>query len=1036
MIARIIQWSMHNPLLISLATLLIIFAGILAVKKTPLDAIPDLSDPQVIIYTEYPGQAPQVVEDQITYPLASAMLNVPRSSVVRGFSMFGVSFIYIIFEEGTDIYWARSRVLEYLNFSSSRLPQGITPTLGPDATGVGWIYQYAVTSSKHTLEELRTLQDWHIRYALSEAKGISEVASVGGFVKQYQVVADPRRLQNYGISLQDISQAIQKSNRDVGGRTLELRETEYIVHGKGYLKGLQDLQKIVLRNHLGTPVFLKDVAQIELGPDERRGLSELNGEGEVVSGIVIQRFGQNALQVITDVKEKLKSFSQSLPEGIKIFSVYDRSELIERAITTLKNTLLEECIIVALVCIIFLFHVRSALVAILMLPIGILIALIIMHALGVSSNIMSLGGIAIAIGAMVDAAIVMIENAHKHLERLKVGESRFNALMKASIEVGPALFFSLLIITVSFLPIFTLEAQEGRLFKPLAFTKTFAMAASALLSITLVPMLMIFFVRGKILPEEKNPINRILIKTYRPLIVWVLKWKKLTLILAGLVFVVSLYPLKYLGSEFMPTLNEGALLYMPTTLPGLSITKAAELMQVQNKIIKNFPEVASVYGKAGRANTATDPAPLEMFETVINLKAENEWRPGLTLDALIAEMNQALQLPGVSNAWTMPIKARIDMLSTGIRTPVGIKVFGKDLKEIETLAKKIEAVMRTVPGTTSAYSERILGGYYLEIEPKRNDLARYGLSIEELQETIEMALGGKMITTVVEGRERFSVNLRYAQAFRESPQAIAHKVLLKGNGSAMVPLGEVANIKLKQGPSTIRTENGQLVAYIFVDFQGQDIGNYVAEAKGIIANNVKIPTGYTLKWSGQYEYMERAKEKLKIVVPFTLMLIFLLLYFNFRRLTETLIIMLSLPFSIIGGIWLMYFLNFNFSMAVAVGFIALAGVAAETGVIMLIYLDHAFEKMQKQHGEMWTLNHLYSAVMEGAVERVRPKVMTVVAIMGGLLPILWNHGTGSEVMQRIAVPMIGGMVSSTLLTLLVIPALYALLKMRENKNIE
>lgn len=1036
MIARIIQWSMNNPLLISLATLLIIFTGILAVKKTPLDAIPDLSDPQVIIYTEYPGQAPQVVEDQITYPLASAMLNVPRSSVVRGFSMFGVSFIYIIFEEGTDIYWARSRVLEYLNFSSSRLPQGITPTLGPDATGVGWIYQYAVTSSKHTLEELRTLQDWYIRYALAEAKGISEVASVGGFVKQYQVVTDPRRLQNYGISLQDISQAIQKSNRDVGGRTLELRETEYIVHGKGYLRGLQDLQKIVLRNHLGTPVFLKDVAQIELGPDERRGLSELNGEGEVVSGIVIQRFGQNALQVITDVKEKLKSFSQNLPEGIKIFPVYDRSELIERAITTLKRTLLEECMIVALVCIIFLFHVRSALVAILMLPVGILIAFITMHALGASSNIMSLGGIAIAIGAMVDAAIVMIENAHKHLERLKVGESRFNALMKASIEVGPALFFSLLIITVSFLPIFTLEAQEGRLFKPLAFTKTFAMAGAALLSITLVPMLMVFFVRGKILPEEKNPINRFLIKIYRPLIAWVLKWKKLTLVLSGLVFALSLYPLKYLGSEFMPTLNEGALLYMPTTLPGLSITKAAELMQVQNKIIKNFPEVASVYGKAGRANTATDPAPLEMFETVINLKAENEWRPGLTLDALIAEMNQALQLPGVSNAWTMPIKARIDMLSTGIRTPLGIKVFGKDLKGIETLAKKIEAVMRTIPGTTSAYSERILGGYYLEIEPKRDNLARYGLSIEDLQETIEMALGGKMITTVVEGRERFSVNLRYAQAFRESPQALAHQVLLKGNGSAMVPLGEVANIKLKQGPSTIRTEDGQLVAYIFVDFQGQDIGNYVAEAKGIIAKNVKIPTGYTLKWSGQYEYMERAKEKLKIVVPFTLMIIFLLLYFNFRRLTETLIVILSLPFSLIGGIWLMYFLNFNFSMAVAVGFIALAGVAAETGVVMLIYLDHAFEKMQKQHGEMWTLNHLYNAVMEGAVERVRPKIMTVVAIMGGLLPILWNHGTGSEVMQRIAVPMIGGMVSSTLLTLLVIPALYALVKMGKRKIIE
>ena len=1034
MLARIIDWSGRNRFLILLATLFVVAAGIYAVIRTPLDALPDLSDVQVIVYTEYPGQAPQVVEDQVTYPLTTAMLSVPRSKVVRGFSFFGASFVYIIFEDGTDIYWARSRVLEYLNFAAGRMPKGVTPQIGPDATGVGWVYQYALLAKDRSLAELRSLQDWYLRYQLTKAHGVSEVASIGGFVQTYQVTVDPIKLRAYGIPLSRISQVIRNSNRDVGGRVIEMAETEYMVRGKGYLRGVSDIESLALRSEKGTPVLVRDVARVEPVPDERRGLTELNGEGEVVSGIAMARYGQNALEVIHNLKEKVAEVSSGLPEGVTIEAVYDRSDLIHRAIDTLKRTLIEESLIVALVCVVFLLHVRSALVAILMLPIGVLIAFIAMRLLGMNSNLMSLGGIAIAIGAMVDAAIVMIENAHKHLERLSpehTAAQRIDAMLDACKEVGPALFFSLLIITVSFLPVFTLESQEGRLFSPLAYTKTFAMAGAAMLSVTLVPVLMLFFIRGKIMPEAKNPVNRFLIWLYRPIIAWVMIWKKTTIGLALLALGITLYPASRLGSEFMPTLNEGTLLYMPSSLPGMSITKAAELLQTQNKIIKSFPEVSSVYGKAGRANTATDPAPTEMFETVINLKPTSEWREGMTTDKLIAEMDKALQFPGVSNAWTMPIKARIDMLSTGIRTPIGIKVFGKDLAEMERLAKEIEAVVKTVPGTSSAFAERITGGYYLNIEPDRPQLARYGLNVGELQEVIGTALGGEMVTTTVEGRERFGVTVRYPRELRNDPQQIATQVLVPTPSGAMVPLGQVATLSIAKGAPGIRTENALLSAYIYVDIRDRDIGGYVADAKKAVAERVKFPPGYYATWSGQFESMERAIQKMKVVIPVTLALIFLLLYLNFRRLTETLIVMLSVPFALVGGIWLMWLLDYNLSVAVAVGFIALAGVAAETGVVMLIYLDHAWEEVKARcqaEGKTPGAADLYAAVMDGAVERVRPKMMTVVAIMAGLLPIMWGSGTGSEVMSRIAAPMVGGMISSTVLTLAVIPAIYALVK--------
>ncbi|OIR14674.1 cation efflux system protein CusA [mine drainage metagenome] len=1106
MLSQIIEWSARNRFLVLLATLFITLAGIYAVVKTPLDALPDLSDVQVIVYTEYPGQAPQVVEDQVTYPLTTAMLSVPKSKVVRGFSFFGASFVYVIFEDGTDIYWARSRVLEYLNSIAGRMPSGVSPQLGPDASGVGWVYQYAVLSDKHNLAELRTMQDWYLRYQLTKAHGVAEVASVGGFVQQYQVTVDPVKLRAYGIPLSKVTQVIRDSNRDVGGRTVEMAETEYMVRGKGYLHGKSDIENLVVNAPRGTPVLLRDIAHVELGPDERRGIAELNGEGEVVAGIAMARYGENALEVIRNIKGRIAEITPGLPEGVSIRAVYDRSELILRAIATLKHTLIEEGLIVALVCMVFLMHARSALVAIVMLPIGVLMAFIAMHALGLNSNIMSLGGIAIAIGAMVDAAIVMIENAHKHLERLAARPSdqpepsnsvrpeldgttshstkpaswqvagyvegtsgaqngpveeqtgfdklspnglEFNAraaaILAACKEVGPSLFFSLLIITVSFLPVFTLESQEGRLFAPLAYTKTFAMAGAALLSVTLVPVLMLLFIRGRIRPEAENPLNRWLIAAYRPLISVVLRRKKTTLAIAALALLLSAWPAMHLGSEFMPTLNEGTLFYMPASLPGMSVTKAAELLQTQNKIIKSFPEVASVFGKAGRAQTATDPAPMEMFETVINLKPQEEWRSGMTTDKLIAEMDKALQFPGVANSWTMPIKARIDMLSTGIRTPIGIKVFGKNLDEMERLAREIETVVRKVPGTTSAFAERITGGFYLNIEPDRLALARYGLTVGEVQDVIATALGGETVTTTVEGLERFGVSVRYPRDLRSTPEQIAREVLVSAPDGAMIPLGQIAHISISKGAPSIRTENALLSAYIYVDIRDRDIGSYVDEARKAVAAQVKFPPGYYATWSGQFEYMERAAAKMKVVIPITLLIIFLLLYLNFKRVTESLVVMLSVPFALVGGVWLLWLLDYNLSVAVAVGFIALAGVAAETGVVMLIYLEHAWrdklvECAARPHpnplpeGEGANVSRLVSredlhdAIMHGAVERVRPKMMTVVAIMAGLLPILWGTGTGSEVMRRIAAPMVGGMISSAILTLLVIPAIYALIK--------
>src|SRR3989440_1433668 len=1031
MIAALIRWSARNVFLVSIATVFVALAGIYAVSRVPLDAIPDLSDVQVIVYTEYPGQAPQVVEDQVTYPLTTAMLSVPKSRVVRGFSFFGVSFVYVIFEDGTDLYWARSRVLEYLNSAARRLPSGVAPSLGPDATGVGWAYQYVVRGAQKSLAELRTIQDWYVRYGIAKAEGVAEVASVGGFVKQYSVVIDPRRLQALGIPLAKIREALRASNMDVGGRTVELAEAEFAVRGRGYIKSLSDLEQLVVKSERGVPVLLKEVARIELTPDERRGITEMNGEGEVVSGIALQRFGENALSVIRNVKDRLADIAPSLPQGVTIESVHDRSDLIYRAIDTLRRTLIEESAIVALVYIVFLLHVRSALVAIITLPIGVLIAYLCMYVLGLSSHIMSLGGIAIAIGAMVDAAIVMIENAHKHLERAPSGQPRTHIIVNAATEVGPALFFSLLIITVSFLPIFALEAQEGRLFKPLAYTKTFAMAAAALLSVTLVPALMILFVRGRIVPEHRNPLNRFLIWIYRPVIRLALRFKAATILVALSILAASVWPAMRLGTEFIPNLNEGTLFYIPTTLPDLSVTKAAELVQTKNKIIKTLPEVELVWGKAGRASTATDPAPTEMFETVINLKPEKDWRPGMTVDKLIAEMDKALQFPGVSNAWTMPIKARIDMLSTGIRTPVGVKVFGKDLAEIEGLSRQIEAVIRKVPGTTSAYAERVIGGYYLNVDPDRTQLARYGLMVDDIQNVIAMALGAEAVTTTVEGRERYTVSVRYARDFRSDPQAISTQVLVALPDGGTVPLGEVAKVSLAPGPSSIRTENAQLAGYIYVDFRDRDLGGYVADAQKAVATQIKFPPGYYVTWSGQFEYLERAKARLEAVVPFTILIVFLLLYLNFRRVTETLIIMLSVPFSLVGGVWLMWWLGFNLSVAVAVGFIALVGVAAETGVVMLIYLDQAYTELRESRaaeGRPFTHDDLRAAIMHGGAERVRPLMMTVAAIMAGLLPIMWSHGTGAEVMQRIAVPMIGGMVSSTLLTLIVIPAIYAVVK--------
>ena len=1041
MIERLITGSARNPFLIGLMTLLLIAGGVLAMLRTPLDALPDLSDVQVIVYTEVPGQAPQVVEDQVTYPLTTAMLAVPGSHVVRGFSFFGASFVYVIFDDGTDIYWARSRVLEYLNAAAGRLPPNVTPQLGPDATGVGWVYQYVVLAKNRTLAELRTLQDWYLRYQLNAAPGVSEVASIGGFVQQYQVVVDPARLRAYGITLERIAQVIRSSNRDVGGRVVELAEAEYMVRGRGYLRGRADLEELVLTAAGGTPVRIRDVARVELGPDERRGMAELDGQGEVVSGIVVARHGANALQVIDGVKARIEELKAGLPEGVTIETVYDRSELIHRAIDTLTDTLVQESIIVALVCTLFLMHARSSLVVIVVLPLSVLFSFICMRALGINSNIMSLGGIAIAIGELIDAAVVMVENAHKRLEKRsdRADErQRVETILAACREVGPALFFSLLIIAVSFLPVFTLEAQEGRLFAPLAYTKTFAMLGGALLSVTLLPMLMVWLIRGRILPEDRNPLNRWLIAAYRPVIDLVLRWRWLTLVAAALVAAASWWPAARLGTEFMPTLDEGTLFYMPTGLPGMSVNQAGQILQKQNQILKSFPEVASVIGKAGRANTATDPAPIEMFETVINLKPRALWRPGMTTDQLIAEMDRAMQFPGIANSWTMPIRARIDMLSTGIRTPVGVKVFGSSLQEMERVAREIETVLRNVPGTTSAYAERLTGGLYLDIEPDRAQLARYGLTVGELMDTIAMALGGETLTTTVEGRNRFGVIVRYPRDARSDPQRIEREVLVPvmaemGKPPAQVPLGQVARVALSSGPPVIRTENALLSAYIYVDIRDRDIGSYVRAAQQAVRENVQFAPGTYVTWSGQFEYLERAMDKLKLVVPLTLLSIFVLLYLSLRRGAETLIVMLSVPFSLVGGVWALWWLDYNLSVAVAVGFIALAGVAAETGVVMIVYIQNAWRdtvERLRAAGRAPTRDDLHAAVVHGAVERVRPKMMTVVTTIAALAPIMWSTGTGSEVMRRIAAPMVGGMVSSTLLTLVVIPAIYALVLQR------
>ncbi len=1036
MLEKIIEASVNNRFLILIFTAIIAFAGLYTMLNTPVDAIPDLSDVQVIIFTEYPGQAPQVVEDQVTYPLTSAMLAVPFAKVVRGYSFFGLSFVYIIFEDGTDLYWARSRVLEYLNYVSKRLPPGVTPTLGPDATGVGWVYEYVLDGGdKYDLQQLRSIQDWYLRYELMSVPGVAEVASIGGYVKQYQVEVDPNKLAAYNIPISKVRMALKRSNNDVGGRLIEMGETEFMIRGLGYIKSIQDVENIPIGvDETGTPIYIKNVANVQIGPELRRGLAEWNGEGEVVGGIIVMRWGENALKTIHAVKEKLKDLEKGLPEGVKIVPAYDRSGLIERAIENLEHKLLEESIVVAIVTIIFLLHFRSSLVAILTLPLGILMAFIVMYYQGINANIMSLGGIAIAIGAMVDAAIVMIENAHKHIERDAGKKDHWQIIIDSSKEVGPALFFSLLIITLSFLPVFALQAQEGRLFKPLAYTKTYSMAAAALLSLTLVPVLMGYFIRGRIMPENKNPINRFLIKIYDPIIHKVLKYKWTTIIAALVVLIISIWPVEHIGSEFMPPLNEGDLLYMPTTDPGISITKAKEILQQTDKIIKSFPEVESVFGKIGRAESATDPAPLSMIETTITLKPKEQWRPGMTIDKLVKEMDKAIQFPGVTNAWTMPIKTRIDMLSTGIKTPIGIKLMGPDLQVLSDLGREIESVVREVPGTLSVFADKTVGGNYLDFKIKREEAARYGLTVGDVQDVIQSAIGGMNVTYTVEGLERYPVNVRYMRELRDNLPMLK-RVLISTPTGAKIPLEYVADIEIKKGPPVIKSENARKTAWLYVDIRDIDVGTYVKLAKQAVEEKVDFPEGYSIVWSGQYEYMERAQKRLQIVVPITLVIIFLLLYFNFKNITESLIVMLSLPFSLVGGIWFMYFLNYNFSVAVGVGFIALAGVAAETGVVMLIYLDHAY-KDRLLKGKMRNLGDLYEAIIEGAVERVRPKMMTVTAIMAGLLPILWGSGTGSQVMKRIAAPMVGGMVTSTILTLIVIPAIYYLWKSHEVKRLQ
>jgi len=1154
MIEKVIEWSINNRFMVILATLFIIIAGTIAMLDTPLDAIPDLSDVQVIIKTDYPGQAPQVVEDQVTYPLTTAMLSVPFAKVVRGYSFFGVSFVYIIFEDGTDLYWARSRVLEYLSFVAGRLPPSVTPALGPDATGVGWVYEYVLkdTSGKHDLQELRGLQDWFLRYELTAVPGVSEIASIGGFVKQYQVEVDPNRLLAYKLSINKIKKAIQRSNNDVGGRLIEMGETEFMVRGLGYIKSLQDLKDIAVGvDKQGTPILLGNIADIHYGPELRRGILEWNGEGEAVGGVVVMRYGENALEVIKNVKKKLQQLQQGLPEGVVIESGYDRSDLIKRAVENLKGKLIEEMLVVALICVIFLLHFRSAFVAIFTLPVGILMAFIAMRFLGINATIMSLGGIAIAIGVMVDASVVLVENAHKHLERDQGGKSHLQIMSEAAREVGPALFYSLLIITISFLPVFALQEQSGRLFKPLAYTKTFAMAASSILAVTIIPVLMTFFVRESLLPksvspaqkrltwigaiaappllviiggvsglalpswsltaalavsifaalcllpqrllaEDANPINTFFVRIYLPIIRHVLKYPLRTTGTALLLIILSWYPLTRVGSEFMPPLNEGDLLYMPTTLPGLSITKARELIQQTDKIIMRFPEVDHTLGKIGRVESATDPAPLTMIETTITLRPQvtyetihhrrffaswppwlkaplklilpeeergkitHEWRKKkierffsswptllkapfayflpeeryITIDELADDLNQAIQFPGLTNAWTMPIKTRIDMLSTGIKTPVGIKLMGPDLQVLTQLGSQIEALVQDIPGTLSAYAERVTGGNYLDFKIRRKQIARYGLTVGDVQDVISTAIGGMQVTATVEGLERYSVNLRYNRELRDNVERLK-RVLVAAPTGAQVPLGQLADISLRKGPPAIKSENARQSAWIFVDLKGVDIGTYVKRAQEVVAKGIRLPAGYSIVWSGQYEYMQKAKKTLTLIIPLILVVIFVLLFIHFQSLVEAAIVMASLPFALVGGIWLIFILDYNLSVAVAVGFIALAGLASETGVVMLVYLDEVF-KERRLNGKMRHIEDLNAGIIEGAAERVRPKLMTVATTLIGLLPVMFSAGTGSQIMKRIAAPMVGGLISSTILTLVIIPAVYTVWKRLEH----
>ena len=1040
MIAAIIRWSVSNRFFVLLTTLIIIGGGLFTLKNTPIDALPDLSDVQVIIKTSYPGQAPQVVEDQVTYPLTTAMLSVPGAKTVRGYSFFGDSYVYIIFDDSTDLYWARSRVLEYLSQVAPNLPENARPQLGPDATGVGWVYLYALVdrTGKNDISQLRSLQDWFLKYELQTVPGVSEVSALGGMIKQYQVKVDPEKLRAYGIPLSHIQMAIKRGNQEVGASVIEMSEAEYMVRATGYISSKQDIETIPLGvNENGTPLLVRDIADVQLGPQMRRGVAELNGEGETVGGIVVMRFGENAQTTINGVKAKLEDLKKGLPDGVEIVTVYDRSALIERAVDNLASKLVEEFIVVALVCIAFLFHVRSSLVAIISIPVGIITAIIVMYMQGINANIMSLGGIAIAIGAMSDGAIVMIENMHKHMERTPLTkENRWQVVMDSASEVGPALFFSLLIITVSFVPVFTLEAQEGRMFSPLAFTKTYAMAASAALAITLVPVLMGYFVRGKVLAEHKNPVNRFLTFLYMPTLKTVLRFPKLTMLVAVIVLGIGLWPIDKIGSEFIPPLDEGDLMYMPTTYAGISIGKARELLQQTNKLIKTVPEVETVFGKVGRADTATDPAPLTMIETFIQLKPQDQWREGMTTQDLIKEFDAVVNLPGLTNAWVMPIKTRIDMLATGIKTPVGIKIGGPDLMEIQKIGQQIETILSDVEGTASVYSERVAGGRYVKVDIQRERAARYGLNIADVQQVVSSAIGGMNVTQSVEGLERYPVNIRYPQSYRSSPESLSLLPIVTPQGKR-IALADVADVYIEDGPPGIKSENARLNGWVYVDIDGVDIGSYVVAAQQVVSEELVLPAGYSITWSGQYEYMMRAKEKLTYVVPLTLAIIVILLYLNFRNFIEVAIIMGTLPLSMVGSIWLMYLEGFNFSVAVGVGFIALAGVAVEIGVIMLVYLNHEYQALIdkcKMDGIKPTVGMLTEAVLHGAGLRVRPVMMTTATIIFGLLPVLYGSGTGSEVMSRIAAPMVGGMVSAILLTLLILPAIYLIWRKQQLKT--